>query len=152
MRCGITGPPNLQKIRHTTGYGIVWTNEELQDALEKPVAKVVFDDDGRANLRALLDSVSNTEFDASEVKRILDNICEPENWRIGEALAESYLVYHRVCTFPWPDGRDERKSGSSLPGADLVGFQLKGEMDRFVFGEVKTSEECNYPPGAMYGS
>lgn len=133
------------------GYGIAWSNEDLEAALKGPVAEIVFDDEGKTHLRGLLEGVHTTEFDVSEVRRILDSTCELENWRVGEALAESYLVYHRVCTFPWPDGRDERKSGSSLPGADLVGFQLEGETDRFVFGEVKTSSEGTYPPGLMHG-
>ena len=70
---------------------------------------------------------------------------------MGEAIAETYLTDHRSCSFPWPDGRDERKSGSSLPGADLVGFGIDDDGDCLAFGEVKTSSEQSYPPGAMYG-
>lgn len=134
-----------------TGCGIIWTIEELDKALEGPVAQVFFDDKGKDDLRRLLESVPNAGFNSSEVRRILEDTNEPEEWRVGEALAESYLVYHRSCMFPWPDGRDQRKSGSSLPGADLVGFQRDGESECFVFGEVKTSGEDKYPPRAMYG-
>jgi hypothetical protein len=116
-----------------TGCGISWTADELNAALAGPVAEVIFDDAGKADLAALLAGLSETEFDQTTI------------------LAESYLVQHRKCHFPWPDGRDERKSGSSLPGADLVGFQNDGETDRFAFGEVKTSSEKQYPPGAMHG-
>jgi hypothetical protein len=123
----------------------------LNAALEGPVIEIVFDFKSKADFRSLLESVPNTEFDSAEVKRILEDVRKPENWRVGEAIAESYLVHHRDCTFPWPDGRDERKSGSSLPGADLVGFEHDGGTDRFVFGEVKTSSDHAYPPGAMYG-
>ncbi len=70
---------------------------------------------------------------------------------MGEAIAETYLTDRRSCSFPWPDGRDERKSGSSLPGADLVGFGVDDDGDCLAFGEVKTSSEQSYPPGAMYG-
>lgn len=133
------------------GYGVSWTADELDAALSGPVAKVVFDDSGKADLSALLEGLSETEFDQSSVKRVLKDSKAPENWRVGEALAESYLVNHRSCHFPWPDGRDERKSGSSLPGADLVGFQRDEDTDRFAFGEVKTSGENKYPPGAMHG-
>jgi hypothetical protein len=63
----------------------------------------------------------------------------------------NYLVNNKKCVFPWPDGRDERKSGSSLPGADLVGFHNDGTNDRFAFGEVKTSSANEYPPGTMHG-
>jgi hypothetical protein len=74
-----------------------------------------------------------------------------EDWRVGEAIAEAYLTDHRSCEFPWPDGRDERKGGSSLPGADLVGFGIDRDGDCFAFGEVKTSREGRYPPGTMHG-
>ena len=74
-----------------------------------------------------------------------------EDWRVGEAIAESYLSEHRFCWFPWPDGRDERKNGSSLPGADLVGLGTDDQGDCLAFGEVKTSSDSNYPPSIMYG-
>lgn len=134
-----------------TGCGVSLTAEEIDAALAGPVAEVVFDDAGNADLASFLESLPETEFDQSEIRRVLQDSKTPENWRVGEALAESYLVHHRVCHFPWPDVRDERKSGSSLPGADLVGFQRDGETDRFAFGEVKTSGENKYPPGAMHG-
>lgn len=70
---------------------------------------------------------------------------------MGEAIAEAYLTDHRSCSFPWPDGRDERKGGSSLPGADLAGFGIDWNGDCFAFGEVKTSREERYPPGTMHG-
>lgn len=134
-----------------TGCGISWVAEELDRALAGPVTEVVFDDVGNNDLAALLEGLPETEFDQSAIRRVLYDISDPEDWRVGEALAESYLVRHRSCFFPWPDGRDERKTGSSLPGADLAGFQLDGEADRFVFGEVKTSSEDKHPPGTMHG-
>jgi hypothetical protein len=134
-----------------TGCGRSWSAAELDAALVGPVAEVVFDDAGRADLAALLSGLLDTEFDQTAVRAVLSVSRAPEDWRVGEALAESYLVHHRNCYFPWPDGRDERKSGSSLPGADLVGFQNDGASDRFAFGEVKTSGENQYPPGTMHG-
>lgn len=133
------------------GCGISWTDEELDTALAGPVAGVVFDDAGNADCAAMLEGLTETEFDREGVQRVLNSKQEPEAWRVGEGLAESYLTHHRNCSFPWPDGRDERKSGSSLPGADLVGFYQNGEQDCFAFGEVKISGEAKYPPGAMHG-
>src|SRR5262249_6432705 len=101
-----------------TGCGLSWTAEELDAALAEPIAAVVFDDVGAADCSALIERVLGTEFDPCAVKRILEGQKIPEEWRVGEALAEAYLISHRVCKFPWPDGRDARKSGSSLPGAD----------------------------------
>ncbi len=134
-----------------SGVGLVWTQAELDNAIAGPVAALVFDDAGAANLAALLGSVADTEFAQDELTRVLQPSADIENWRVGEAIAESYLLDHRGCSFPWPDGRDERKSGSSLPGADLVGFHKQGGGDRFTFGEVKTSGEATYPPQTMYG-
>ncbi len=85
---------------------------------------------------------------------ILDSDGPLEDWRVGEAYGEAYLTGHKRCFFPWPDKWDERKSGSSLPGADLAGLQDTGKKKlpfRFAFGEVKTSHVENYPPGAMHG-
>ncbi|MCP4576526.1 MAG: hypothetical protein GY846_09615, partial [Deltaproteobacteria bacterium] len=134
-----------------SGCGFSWVTDELNTTLEGPVSDVVFDDSGKTDISILLSGVAETDFEKSQVERILANTKKPENWRVGEALAESYLVHQRDCFFPWPDGRDERKTGSSLPGADLVGFQKEENEAFFAFGEVKTSAEPNYPPGAIYG-
>jgi hypothetical protein len=99
----------------------------------------------------LLAGVAGTGFQREEIERVLKRPSSIDDWRVGEAIAEAFLLDHRACLFPWPDGRDERKRGSCLPGADLVGFQLDGEENRFAFGEVKTSGDANYPPNAMYG-
>ncbi|NUU63045.1 hypothetical protein [Paenibacillus agri] len=133
------------------GYGVSYSELELDVALSGPVAEIVFDIEGTADLTDLLDSVIDTDFDRNELKRVLESEKKPENWRVGEALAELFLTCHKACCFPWPDGRDERKSGSSLPGADLVGFKEINDDAFFTFGEVKTSTESGYPPGAMYG-
>lgn len=120
-------------------------------ALAGPVAAIVFDDPGTADISALLEGLIDTDFSRDNLAALTERRQIPENWRAGEALAESFLVSGRSCEFPWPDGRDERRRGSSLPGADLVGFQQDGEDTRFAFGEVKTSREMVYPPSAVYG-
>ena len=134
-----------------TGCGFSYSADELDTALSGSVAEAVYDDSGKADIEALLAGLAETDFQKGEVERILSDTKPPEDWRVGEALAETYLVHQKDCFFPWPDGRDERKSGSSLPGADLVGFQSNDTDDFFAFGEVKTSTENNYPPGTMHG-
>jgi len=75
-----------------------------------------------------------------------------KTWRVGEAIAESYLVEHRHCEFPWPGGRDLKNPDSSPAGTDLVGFQTHATTSvRFSFGEVKTSNQNEHPPSLMYG-
>jgi hypothetical protein len=134
-----------------TGAGLGVSATDLDAALSGPVPAVVFDDRGNDEIAALLDGVADTAFARENLAVLLNNERQPEDWRVGEALAECYLSACKDCHFPWPDSRDERKRGSSLPGADLVGFQRDGEIDRFAFGEVKTSTENTYPPGAAYG-
>ena len=134
-----------------SGVGLQWSNAELNSALRGQVAAVLFDDEGKADIEAILAASAQTDFAQDGLRRILKDPEEIEDWRVGEAIAETYLTEHRSCSFPWPDSRDERKSGSSLPGADLVGFGRDDDGDCLAFGEVKASSERKYPPGAMYG-
>ncbi len=135
----------------STGTGRSWNEEELETAISGQVSALVFDEQGNADIQQLLAGVAETFFEQEQLAQALSAPEDVEDWRVGEAIAETYLSKHRGCLFPWPDGRDERKSGSSLPGADLVGVQQDEHGDRFVFGEVKTSGEARYPPGAVYG-
>ena len=134
-----------------TGCGFSYSVAELDMALSGPVADIVFDSSGKANVGTLLTELADTDFEKDAVEQILATPNAPQGWRVGEALAEVYLVDQKNCRFPWSIGRDERKSGSSLPGADLVGFQLKNGNWFFAFGEVKTSSDKRCPPGVMYG-
>ena len=134
-----------------TGKGVAWTHDELDDAIVDPVASIVFDDKGDADLATLLSLVADTEFLQEKIAQILAPSHNVKNWQVGEAIAESYLTAHRNCFFPWPDDRDKRKAGSSLPGADLVGFHVDNTGYRFSFGEIKTSQDKRYPPGILYG-
>lgn len=138
-------------VQPVTGCGFSISEKELESALNGPVSEIVFDKSGNAIVKDLLEGLAETEFDKKQIEEILLNPKLPENWRVGEAVAEAYLIEQHDCYFPWPDGRDERKTGSSLPGADLVGFQSSGAEEYFAFGEVKTSTEKEYPPSAMYG-
>ena len=129
-----------------------WSGDELNAAMNGRVATVLFDDEGRANIEEILAGLAETNFAQDGLRCVLADPDEVEDWRVGEAIAETYLTDHRYCYFPWSDGRDERKRGSSLPGADLVGFGVDDNGDCLAFGEVKTSSERSYPPRAMYGS
>lgn len=134
-----------------SGIGLQWSREDLDDAMEGDVAAILFDDAGKAEIASIFIDVPETGFTQKRLSDALKAPIEVDDWRVGEAIAESYLVYHRSCCFPWPVGRDERKTGSSLPGADLVGFVTDDDGDRLAFGEVKTSSQTKYPPSVMYG-
>ncbi len=128
-----------------------WSDDELNVAMNGRVAAVLFDDMGKSNIEEVLAGVTGTDFVQDGLRRLLEDPDTVEDWRVGEAIAETYLSDHRSCSFPWPGGRDERKRGSSLPGSDLVGFGSDTYGTCFIFGEVKTSSDSKYPPGIMYG-
>ncbi len=151
MALAIGNPVYSLTCLRVTGSGLSLSGDELEQALNGPVAAALRDDKGNAIIAELVMSIDETGFDREEGLRTLERTDEPEPWRVGEALAECYLAEHRDCFFPWPDGRDERKWGSSLPGADLVGFHVGSDGCRFAFGEVKTSGEEQHPPGTTYG-
>ncbi len=134
-----------------TGTGLGVDMQALAEELAGPTAALVLDHAGTRELRNLLDGLPDTQFAKDNLETLLTDTGEPEDWQVGEALAERYLTANRDCFFPWPDGRDERKRGSSLPGADLVGFQSSDGQERFAFGEVKTSSHAANPPSVSYG-
>ncbi len=132
-----------------------YTDEERDAALTSSVASICFDESGDDELKELLGGVDETGFSSDELTHFFEDGHDEtlRDWQVGEAFAEAYLGTHLDCLFPWPDGRDVRKPKSSLPGADLVGFQGRGTGARFAFGEVKTSGEEAYPPKVVrYGN
>jgi len=133
------------------GTGFRVPRDSLDKDLLGPVSALVFDDTGARDLGGLLDGVAETGFEKRNLAKLLVDNTLPEDWRVGEALAELFLTDSHDCYFPWPDGRDQRKRGSSLPGADLVGFQRSNGRECFGFGEVKTSSHAAYPPSLVYG-
>ena len=134
-----------------SALGLTWSANDLEKAIRGPLANALFDEEGTTSIESILAGLADTAFMQSELRRILTPAEDLENWRVGEVIAEEYLTKHRLCYFPWRVRRDHRKSGSSLPGADLVGFGTDEKGCCFSFGEVKTSSEAAYPPGAMYG-
>lgn len=141
-------------VAPVTARGASYTDAELDTALGGSVSRILWDDAGTADLQAILVGVVTTDFSDKSAKRVLANRLTPENWRVGEGLAEAVLVEHRDCEFPWPSGRDLKNPSASPTGTDLVGFQNTNAAEnphRFAFGEVKTSEQEAWPPSVMDG-
>lgn len=134
-----------------SGTGLAWSPDELDAALQDRIPSVVFDDQGKADIQQILGRLAETDFAQDGLRAVLADPERLEDWRVGEAIAEAYLVDHRGCFFPWPDMRDERAPGSSLPGADLVGFREDEHGYCLAFGEVKTSAEQQHPPRVVHG-
>jgi len=134
--------------------GVAYTIPQLDEILAGSVQDILQDTVGTAKLHGLLSSVATTEFEQQGLAALLKNKPTPDNWRVGEAIAEAYVVEQENCTFPWPTSRDLKNSDASPAGADLTGFQKLEHADlpyRFAFGEVKTSAEEKWPPQLMYG-
>jgi len=141
-------------VAPVTARGASYTDAELDAALGGSVSRILWDDAGTADLQTILASVVTTDFSDKSTRRVLANRLTPENWRVGEGLAEAFLVEHRDCVFPWPSGRDLKSPSASLTGADLVGFQNTNATEnryRFAFGEAKTSAQEAWPPSVMDG-
>jgi len=116
------------------------------------VADLLRDEAGTRDLRSMMSELATTDFDTHALEAVLTTpVTDLPAWRVGEALAEAYVVDHRQCEFPWPAGRDLKNPTSSPAGTDLVGFQQSGDSTRFAFGEVKTSEQEEWPPSVVTG-
>lgn len=131
--------------------GVSWDEETLSDILVSRVLAMLWDTAGRENLRDLLEDLPETDFQRDRLEETLKVQPALESWRICEALGEVFLTDGRGCFFPWPAGRDLKNPAGSPAGADLVGFSSGPDGERFVFGEVKSSESEETPPGVMYG-
>jgi hypothetical protein len=131
--------------------GVSLTAAELDDAIKNRLPPLLNDDEGNKQVDALLGSLANTQFEESRLAQILKSPHVLEDWRVGEAIAETFLTDFRKCEFPWPSGRDLKNPNASPAGSDLVGFDRREATARFAFGEVKTSAEERWPPQVMTG-
>lgn len=134
--------------------GLSYTDQHLDEMLHGVVKDILNDDAGTNDLKELISTVVSTDFEHDGLEELLTDNTKPENWRVGEAIAEGFVVGHGDCFFPWPTGRDLKNPNASPAGCDLTGFRPTGDDDlpyRFAFGEVKTSEQKAWPPNVVYG-
>lgn len=125
------------------GGGLAAAAPEVQSLLADAV--------GADEVREAMGDVAQTQFRRDALERVLTDARQPEEWRVGEALAEHHLVSDHGCEFPWPSGRDLGNPGTSGGGVDLVGFHTEGDEVRLALGEVKTSRQQAWPPSVMTG-
>lgn len=137
---------------------IIWrgVSMEAHDGFDtfmtNDVASRLHDKEGSTEFEAHLRSLASTGFTQNNLNAILAaEVPEERDWAVGEAMAEAYLSREHKITWPWNMERDKRNPNASLPGADLIGFEVEGENARLVLGEVKTSTDANTPPGVMNG-
>ncbi len=112
----------------------------------------LYDDEGNKQFKTFLRGLATTGFANDSLDKIIAaEIPEERDWAIGEAIAEAYLTCKHHIIWPWNMARDKRTPKASLPGADLIGFEIIGDYVRLVLGEVKTSGDINTPPNVIYG-
>jgi hypothetical protein len=126
--------------------------DRFESFMTNDVASRLHDEEGANEFEAHLRGLASTGFANNSLDEILAaEIPEERDWAVGEAMAEAYLTRKHDITWPWNMERDKRTLKASLPGADLVGFEINGENARLVLGEVKSSSEKKYPPQLMSG-
>lgn len=127
-------------------------NEGFNSFVTGDVESRLHDTEGHDEFETYLRGLANTGFANNNLNAILEaEIQEERDWAIGEAMAEAYLNLEHGIIWPWNMERDKRNPNASLPGADLVGFEIDGDNARLALGEVKTSTDARTPPGVMNG-
>lgn len=141
------------QIQQVTWRGVSIADGVLFDAfIIDDVASRLHDEEGKEQFGSHLRGLAKTDFAQENLKEILAAaVPEERKWAIGEALAEAYLGCQHNVIWPWNMERDKRSPKASLPGADLIGFEIHEEHIRLVLGEVKTSSDAGAPPGVMKG-
>lgn len=151
--------PTLEAVKYKNQTGQVgWQGIGLAGGsafdsfMATEVSSRLHDEDGANEFRTHLRSLATTGFAIKSLNEILAaEIPEERDWAVGEAMAEAHLMLRHNVIWPWNMERDKRTPKASLPGADLVGFQVKGTDIRLALGEVKTSGDSNTPPNVMNG-
>ncbi|MEQ1844253.1 MAG: hypothetical protein ABL983_01595 [Nitrospira sp.] len=126
--------------------------EKFASFMANDVASRLHDEPGTNDFKLQLRSLATTGFAVDSLEAILAaEVPEERDWAVGEAMAEAYLTRTRNISWPWNMERDKRTPKASLPGSDLVGFEIVGDDIRLALGEVKTSGDASAPPNVMYG-
>lgn len=129
-------------------FGVSHSKKEMKLSLCTDVYDKLYD--MKENIE-LVNSLQDTGFDRVLIMEKIFPQEKKEIWEIGEAYAQSYAESNLSAMIPWGITRDIKKPGSSLPGADIVGLYKHESGTYFLFGEIKTSSDQEYPPGVMYG-
>jgi hypothetical protein len=141
------------QVEQVSWQGISLTEgNSFESFMTNEVASRLHDEEGANEFEKHLRGLATTGFANSSLNEILTaEIPEERDWAIGEAMAEAYLAHQHNITWPWNMEKDKRNPKASLPGADLVGFEIGATETRLALGEVKTSGDAKTPPGVMNG-
>lgn len=126
--------------------------EAFDSFMTGEVASRLHDTEAAGEFDAHLRGLASTGFARKSLEEIFAaEVPEERDWAVGEAIAEAYLSREHNVSWPWNMERDKRTPKASLPGADLVGFEINGANVRLALGEAKTSGDKSAPPNVMNG-
>lgn len=139
--------------RQVSWCGVSMADGDSFDAfMTADVASRLHDEEGATEFESHLRGLASTGFARDSLNEILAaDVPEEREWAAGESIAEAFLSREHGISWPWNTERDKRTPKASLPGADLVGFEVNGEEVRLALGEVKTSSDKRTPPNVMNG-
>ena len=146
-------------IEYSTGdRQVSWRGISMSDGddfstfLAMDVRSRLCDAEGTADFERHLRGLTTTGFSRDSLAELLAaDVPEERDWAVGEAMAEAYLSREFGIVWPWNMERDKRTPNASLPGADLIGFEVIDGSVRLVLGEVKSSTDRSTPPNVMSG-
>lgn len=152
-------PPIFETVTYKAqDQQVSWQGIKMADGdmfasfMANDVSSRLRDEVGSNDFKVHLRSLATTGFAIQSLDEILAaEFPEERDWAVGEAMAEAHLTRRHNVTWPWNMERDKRTPRASLPGADLVGFEINGDNIRLALGEVKTSGDANTPPNVMNG-
>lgn len=158
---GSRAVPGINTELHYQGRSlqVSWNGYAITDSdaflayLQGPVQSRLADTEMREGLEEALLALPTTGMSPDELRTFLSSGTAAKPWEVGEALAECLLTDREgwQVHWPWNSRRDRRTPQASLPGADLVGFTGVNGHAQLLFGEVKTSNDHDSPPGVMNG-
>lgn len=133
------------------GVGVT-DGDDFSTFMATDVRSRLRDSEGATVFEAHLRGLTTTGFSRDSLDALLAaDTPEERDWAVGEAMAEAYLSREFQIVWPWNMERDKRTPKASLPGADLVGFEVNGTSARLALGEVKSSTDSAVPPNVMSG-
>ena len=72
--------------------GLSYNQEQLEKILQGPVKAILQDESGKEDIRLLLSSVLTTDFEKDGLEQLFTEDQAPQNWRVGEAIAEAFVA------------------------------------------------------------
>ncbi len=130
--------------------GYHFEDTPMKQYLQDRVKKKYYNYEGTKKAIDQFGSLATTGFEYGILSAIFQNTPDVIFWKIGEVFAESFLEDYGNAFFPFDSRIETKNPRESRAGADLVGFVNINSKFRFLFGQVKTSDDTSVPPTVVY--